>query len=142
MERKKIEERLLSKEQEIASLEEKIKAARVYIQALRDVLTLPAVEDGDGSSGTALRSGSAVAEARQVILDRRTPLHVNEILDALGKGATRQAKASLTSSIAAYVRRGEIFTRTAPNTFGLFELGHETADSDDVREPPADFGPP
>jgi hypothetical protein len=27
--------------------------------------------------------------------------------------------------LAAYVRRGEIFTRPSPNTFGLLELGHD-----------------
>lgn len=139
-ERKKIEDRLRKKEQEIAALEEKTKAARVYIQALRDILKMLDKDTDEGPDAeTTLRPGSAVADARQVILNRRAPVHINEILEALGREATREAKASLTSSLAAYVRRGEIFTRPAPNTFGLAELGHETVD-DETPEPPAEFG--
>lgn len=38
------------------------------------------------------------------------------------------------------MRRGEIFSRPAPNTFGLLELGHSgSAESDDVQPPPG-FG--
>jgi hypothetical protein len=141
-ERKKIEDRLRKKEQEVGALEEKLKAARVYVQALRDILKmLGADSDDTADAETVLRQGSAVAEARQVILNKRSPVHINDILEALGREATREAKASLTSSLAAYVRRGEIFTRPAPNTFGLAELGHETTD-DEGPEPPADFGKP
>ncbi|WP_394888011.1 hypothetical protein ACG873_23310 [Mesorhizobium sp. AaZ16] len=141
-ERKKIEDRLRKKEQEVASLEEKTKVARVYIQALRDILKMLASDADDNTDAeSVLRPGSAVAEARQVILNKGAPVHINDILQALGREATREAKASLTSSLAAYVRRGEIFTRPAPNTFGLAELGHETTE-EEVAEPPPDFGRP
>ncbi|MEQ8328675.1 MAG: hypothetical protein RIE84_15485 [Parvibaculum sp.] len=138
-ERKAVEDRLRKKEQEINALEEKIKAAKVYVQALRDILKLLDGGDNSPKSESILKSGSAVAQARDVILEKGVPVHINEILDALGKGDTREAKASLTSSLAAYVRRGEIFTRPAPNTFGLVELGHTTADSA-PSEPPTNFG--
>ncbi|ESX26199.1 MULTISPECIES: hypothetical protein [unclassified Mesorhizobium] len=142
-ERKKIEERLRKKEQEVASLEEKTKVARVYVQALRDILKMLATDGDDNNTDaeTVLRTGSAVADARHVILKKRAPVHINEILEALGREATREAKASLTSSLAAYVRRGEIFTRPAPNTFGLAELGHETIE-EEAAEPPPNFGRP
>ena len=138
-ERKKIEERLRKKMQEIGALEDKLKAARIYVQALQDILKLVDREDGEAKPESVLKAGSAVAQARDVILERSVPVHINEILDALGKDATREAKASLTSSLAAYVRRNEIFTRPAPNTFGLVELGHETND-ENPPEPPPNFG--
>ncbi len=139
-ERKKIEERLRKKEMEVSTLEEKIKTSKVYVQALRDILKMLGSEDEpDGDAEATLRSGSAVDQARRVILDRREPTHIDEILAALGKDATREAKASLTSSLAAYVRRREIFTRPAPNTFGLSELGHGPSD-DPAVEPPVNFG--
>ena len=50
-------------------------------------------------------------------------MYLDELLGALGKLVTRETKASLTSSLAAYVRKNEIFTRTAPSTCGLVELG-------------------
>jgi len=138
-ERKKIENRLQKKEQEINALEEKIKAARVYVQALRDILKMLDDELSEANPESILRPGSAVAETRLAILHKGAPLHINDILSILGKKVTRESKASLTSSLAAYVRRNDIFTRPAPNTFGLIELGHETVE-DSTIEPPENFG--
>jgi len=49
-------------------------------------------------------------------------MHVMDILKAMGREPTRESRASLSSSLAAYVRRGEVFTRSKPNTFGLAEF--------------------
>ena len=139
-ERQKVEERLRKKEQEIQVFEEKIRSGRVYVQALRDVLKLLSEdEEADETPETVLRPGSAVAQARKVISERGEPVHVNELLAALGRKVTRESRASLTSSLAAYVRRGEIFTRPAPNTFGLIDLGHHTPE-EPKNEPPQGFG--
>jgi hypothetical protein len=147
--RHKIEERLQRKEAEIQALEEKVKAARVYVQALRDVLRMlePGAGEKDESQPAAtsgadivLRSGSAVAQAREIILARGIPVHIGELLVAQGREVTRESRASLTSSLSAYVRRGEIFTRPAPNTFGLIELGHIGSGELDLSEPPHGFG--
>jgi len=139
-EKAKIKDRLQKKEQEIHGLEEKIRAARVYIQALRDVLKLLDDEPSDSAVQTVLKAGSAVAKAREVIRGEGRPVHINELLEALGKEVTREGRASLTSSLAAYVRRGEIFTRPAPNTFGLIELGHNALLEEVAAEPPPGFG--
>lgn len=53
----------------------------------------------------------------------------------MGRPLTSQNKISVGGSISNYVRRGEIFIRTAPNTFGLVGMTPEVADV-----PPADFG--
>lgn len=143
-EREAIEQRLRRKEAEIQSLEDKLRAARTYVQALRDVLNL--LSKGVGASATqpqsetVLRPGSAVALAREVILARGKPVHINELLEAQGKEASRENRASLTSSLSAYVRRGETFTRPAPNTFGLVELAQTTASQGNT--PPEGFGVP
>jgi hypothetical protein len=140
-ERRKIEERLRKKEEEIRELEARIRDARVYVQALQDVLRiLPRASERNIRAG-ALRPGSGMAKVREFILEKRRPGHVSELLEALGRPATRQARASLSGSLAAYVRKGEIFTRPSPNTFGLIELGHENeADANPDNEPPAGFG--
>jgi hypothetical protein len=138
--RKKIEEKLRKKQQEVEALAEQIKAARIYIQALQDVLKmLPKAPDPSISAEAVLRTGSAVAQARDVILEKRQPVQILELLQAMDKEPSRENRASLTSSLAAYVRRGEIFSRPAPNTFGLIELGHRTMDVG-PDEPPAGFG--
>lgn len=142
-ERARIEERLRRKESEIQGLEEKLKAGRVYVQALRDVLRLLDKDEPSPPSleepVDALRSGSSVALARDVILRNGGPMHVNDILVAIGKEPSRETQASLIGSISAYVRRGKIFTRPAPNTFGLLELGH-AGESREEGGPPPGFG--
>ncbi len=138
--RQKIADRLRKKEAEMQGLEDKLRVGRVYIQALQDVLKMLDQDGEQGTNGDAvLKAGSAVAQARDLILASRAPMHLNSLLEAMGKEATREAKASLTSSLAAYVRRGEIFTRPAPSTFGLLELGHDD-EAELATEPPAEFG--
>jgi hypothetical protein len=136
-EREIIQDRIRKKEQEIQWLEEKIRAARIYVQALQDVLKVMDGAQKEGESG--LKPGSNVAQARELILRRGAPVHINDLLTGLGKEVTRETRASLTGTIAAYVRRGEIFSRPAPNTFGLIELGHTTTVEEHL-EPPPGFG--
>ena len=143
-ERSVIEAQLAKKEAEVLLLEEKLKSARIYVKALQDVIKeihrdTSSVESVEVESEVALRKGSAVAKAREVIVSRGAPIYIDDLIKALGREITRETKASLTSSLAAYVRKGEIFTRPAPSTFGLIELNHyeieETQDG-----PPPGFG--
>lgn len=145
-ERKKVEERLRKKQAEIAALEDKLRSAKVYVAALHDVLKILGGGD-DAEPGEAvgkLRAGSAVAQARDIILAKGEPVHLDDLIVTMGKPLTQSAKSSLVGSLAAYVRQNEIFTRTAPNTFGLIELGHDlshgTSTEDEEEEPPAGFG--
>jgi hypothetical protein len=140
-ERRKIEERLRKKEEEIREFEAKIRDARIYVQALQDVLKILPRESERNIRAGALRPGSGVAKVREFILEKGGAAHVTELLEALGRPATREARASLSGSLAAYVRKGEIFTRPSPNTFGLIELGHVNEDeANPDNEPPAGFG--
>lgn len=139
-ERSIIESKIKRKESEIQTLEKKLKAAKIYLQALRDIQRAIAKEgESDGSDGTLLRKGSAVAQAREVILMLGVPIHIDDLVKSIGKEVTRESKASLTGSLAAYVRRDEIFTRPAPNTYGLKELNHFEVDRMS-EEPPHSFG--
>lgn len=139
-ERGKIADQIRKKEREIESLEERLKTARVYLHAFRDVLKMLDTAPASGSGAAALKPGSAVAQARDAILRARKPLHITALLGALSKEDNRESRASLASSLAAYARRGEIFIRSAPNTFGLSELGHEAIKVPDEVVPPAGFG--
>jgi len=139
-ERKAIHEKLKKKEQEIQILEEKLRAARIYVQALQDVLKLVHPDSPPDTGESAMKSGSAVAKAREIIIQRGKPININDLIEAMGKAVTRESRASLTSSIAAYVRRGDTFTRPAPNTFGLVELGHTGPSEQPTHQPPHGFG--
>ena len=138
-ERRHIEGMIEKKEQEIQDLEDKIKEASVYLQALRDVLKkFPREGSSEELPTSSLRPGSMVAEARDLILLAGKPMHVDELLKAKGKPLTRDNRTALGGSLSAYVRKGTIFTRVAPNTFGLMEL--DTTASVKGAEPPAGFG--
>lgn len=134
--RRQIEGMIEKKEQEIQELEVSIKDARIYLQALKDVLKKFPKASPSEEAATSLRPGSIVALARENILSARKPLHVDEMLRMQGKELTRDNRTALGGSLSAYVRKGSIFTRSAPNTFGLVELEHQTA----PEEPPPDFG--
>lgn len=134
--RRRIEERIRQKEQEIRDFEAKANELRVYVSALQDVLKMIPRENTD--SDVALRSGSSVMEARDALRRAGKPMHISKILEAIGRDVNRNNRASLSGSISAYVRRGEIFTRPEPNTFGLVEFQNVTTEDED--EPPDDFG--
>jgi hypothetical protein len=112
-------------------------AALAYIQALQDTLKSLPREVTEAGAGKIFRRGSTVARTREMILAANRPLHISEILSGLGRPNDHNARASLSGALGAYVRRGEVFTRPRPNTFGLVELGHTEVSED---EPPADFG--
>ena len=121
---KKIEDRIRRKEVEIQEFEGKIREGNAYIQALQDAIKLFSRDDSIPAE-TKLRPGSAVGEAREVILKAGRPLHISKILEAMGRMVDRKGRIGLSGSISAYVRRGEIFTRPAPNTFGLVRMVNE-----------------
>ena len=142
-ERKKIEDRIRKKEAELQELEMQIREGRVYVQALQDVLKMLPKDTRESDSGTdeptALRDGSLASMARESILKLGKAAHVSELLTAIGKEDTRENRTSLSGTLAAYVRKGEIFTRPAPNRFGLVELGH-IQQATNLAHPPDDFG--
>lgn len=141
-ERRKIEERIRKKELELQELEIQVREGRVYIQALQDVLKMLPKEAKDSESVTegpiALREGSLASMARDAIMKIGKPAHVSELLAEMDKDDTRENRTSLSGTLAAYVRKREIFTRPAPNRFGLIELGHTPKKG--ALHPPDDFG--
>jgi len=115
--------RMEKKQEEIFSLESQLREAKSYLQALEDTIKmLPREGLNEGQADSLLRPNSTIAKARDAILAASRPLHIQEILGAVGKPSTKEARAALSGSLASYVRRNEIFTRTAPNTFGLIEV--------------------
>jgi hypothetical protein len=137
--REDFQRRIEKKQQEIRDLELKIAEARAYIQALQDTAKLlPRNGTNSVERQPDLRPGSIIAKAREAIRKHGKPVYISELLEAVGLTNSKKHKTSLSGSLAGYVRRNEIFTRPAPNTFGLKELGHFSEDS--RSEPPDGFG--
>jgi len=134
-----LQKRIEKKELEIRDLEKQLAAAQAYLQALQEtVRMLPKEPRGlQTAPAQVLRPGSGVAKAREAILKAGKPLHITELLKAIGRPVDKNNRVSLSGSLSGYVKRNEIFTRPAPNTFGLIELNHSQMPED---EPPEDFG--
>ena len=132
--------RIDRKSQEITELESQIREARSYMQGLQDVLKLiPRDNSDEKKTEHVLRPNSDMAKARDYLKKTGKAVYVGDILDGIGKGDTKPNRLSLSGSLGDYVRRGEIFTRPAPNTFGLAEFENEKA-AEAMSEPPENFG--
>ncbi len=140
--RAELEKRIQKRREEISALKVKVREAEVYISALEEALrVLPREGINNGNAGDVLRQGSNAALAREAILLAGRPMHLVELLKAMKKDSTRASRTGLSGSLAAYVRKGEIFTRPAPSTFGLVELtGGVLTAPGPAKEPNADFG--
>jgi hypothetical protein len=131
------------KQQEIDDLELRLRDARVYLQAVQDSMRLlPRENSLNDDPPKELRPGTLVAKARDAIRSVGRPVHIADLLKMLGKPIDKNNRVSLSGSLSAYVRNGQIFTRPAPNTFGLIELTgniseNEITSEDDI---PANFG--
>jgi hypothetical protein len=129
------------KQQEITQLELQAREARAYIQALQDSMKfLPREGSPIISSEHSLRPDSALARAREAIKTAGTALPIAEILKAIGKPQDKKNRVSLAGTLSSYVRAGKVFTKTAPNTFGLLEFGSAQPDIGEADDLPEEFG--
>lgn len=120
--RVELQKRIEKKQAEIREHEEMIRQAQSYIQGLQDTLKL-IPKDGDvGEPDAAFRHGSNVAKARDALRAAGRPLHITEILKAIGQPTDKKHRLALGGSISSYARRDKVFKKVAPNTFGLIEL--------------------
>jgi len=133
--REELQKRIDKKEEELHELELKIREGESYIQALQETMKLLPRE---GTSEFTLRPGTNLARARDAIKGAGRPLHITEILSAMGQENSKDKRLALSGTISAYVRKNEVFTRPAPNTFGLYELNPKNGIQSD--EPPEGFG--
>jgi TolA-binding protein len=134
--REQVQRKIDQKQQEIRELQAKIRDAEIYIQALQELNRVLPKEANGSQPEQKLRKGSLVYQAREAIKAAGHPVHISDLLRMLGLPVDKKRRASLSGSISGYARRGEIFTRPEPNTFGLLELKSQP------QEPSADFGLP
>lgn len=106
---------------QITQLQAEAEKKAIYIEAQQDMLKLM----NKPFAPVTLRAGSDPEKVRNLLLTVETPLHVDMILQKLGK--TASAKPSLVGSLNAYSNDGKIFTKPAPNTFGLLEKDYANA---------------
>lgn len=118
--------RIEKKRTEVEAMRTALRLEERYLEAMLDAYKiLP--RSGEDTNGTGrpsnLRSGSNTAKAYEALKRAGHPLHVKDLVEAMGQKITRQSTQSIASSVRAYVVKGEIFTKPAPNTYGLVEFG-------------------
>ena len=131
--RKKLEEKITKKREEIAALERMIGEANSYLLALQDTLKMIPKTSDAASAALSLRPGTDIAKSYDALKQAGTPLQINDLLKKMGREVNKSNRVSISGSINGYVRRGLIFSKTAPNTFGLLEF-------ESGNEPPEEFG--
>jgi len=136
--REQFQKMLDRKHQEIQGLELQLEKAKAYIEALQDSMRLLPKLPSD--SEVTLRPGTALAKTRDVLKVSGKPMHITEILRALNLPVDKSHKLSLSGSLSTYVRNSEIFSRPAPNTFGLIEMNNKGSGELGVEDLPEDFG--
>jgi hypothetical protein len=133
--KRKLEGKIAEQQEKIRELEIALLQSKAYLSGLVDSLKLIPGDVVESTVPT-LRDGSDLAKVRDILKVERKPLHVDDLLNKLGKELTKNNKGSLVGSLGAYVKRGAIFTRPGPNIFGLVEFEA----SENSVEPPGDFG--
>lgn len=121
-----------------AEIEAKLIEARTYVKAFKDALKYVSKGDTASSSTAAVRIGGDVDLTIKKLKSTNNPMHVVAILEALGKESTNKTRKALSAQLNAYQRQGRIFTRTAPNTFGLIEWSTAVKESDSEGEDPSE----
>ncbi len=132
--RDKFEKRLREKEQEIAELENKIREARIYVQALQDSMRFLPKEESGGVEKPTFRHGSITQKTYEVLKGSNKPMHSKEILSALDLEINRHNLSTLRGSIGAYIREGKIFFSPSPGTIGLIGVPYSQTEESKKKE--------
>ena len=154
---KKLQGQIKRKEKEIQQLEcdrqelgMKIREAHAAIKALEEVKKHLPKGEVDENPALSLRRGKSIAKIYDILKQSGSPMHIKDILAALGKKTDKKSQQATGSQLNSYVRDERIFTRDTPNTFGLQEWGNtnvtspssEPAESAQTGLPLAEEGKP
>jgi hypothetical protein len=137
---KNLHDTLKVKEAQLAELEKEVNALRIAAKVLADESEKASTRrSGAKSRGTRLPTGTVATQPsmiRSVLLDKGEPLHVERIAAGIKKKYGLEFKPLyLTSIIYRIMKKGKLFRKEGPNTFGLLEWpGHHTVNAaDSVR---------
>ncbi len=133
----KIEQKIEKKKEEIIEHQSKIREAEVFIQAFQEALkVLPRVSPGLNGV-PAIRENSIAWKAIKALRLNGRAMKINKLLEACG--FPKEKKQSVSGTLAFYIRKGVVFTRPSPGTYGLVEFKAGTVALLDAG-PPHSFG--
>jgi hypothetical protein len=130
--RNELEKRLRKKRLEVEDKDNKIRRLEAeravclaVIAELEGLLRYLPKSPTEGGAERHLRVGSDVYKARETLILAREPLHIKDLLEKIGGDTGRNRRSSLSAQLSQYARKSEVFTKVAPNTFGLIDFGPE-----------------
>ena len=124
--RQELEKRIEKKKAEISELESKLREERAFLSGLQESLRFfPKDDSGDTKTEVVLRPGTDLYKTQEFLQKQGRPTYIADILRGIGKEVTKENRVSLSGNLSWYVRKGLIFTRPAPNTFGLIGMTEE-----------------
>ena len=146
--RTQIEKKIAAKTLEIVEIEGQLREAKAYIAGMQEALKLIPRDNSEvvleKSPEQSLRYGSDMAKAYTYLKSIGRPVYIDEILKGIGKEVNKENRSTVSGSLGNYARRNEIFTRTAPNTFGLvvFNSSEEISKGGELSDDsfPPNFG--
>jgi hypothetical protein len=106
-------------EVDIARLRAELVAARARLSSLRR--SIGALESRSDRGPDADDHDDPVLRVRSLIREAGRPLFIDDILRGLDRPISRDAREELRALLRPWLRRGEVFTRPRPSTFGLVE---------------------
>jgi hypothetical protein len=122
--RKKLEDKIRKEKQAADEERAALAEAMARLSGYREALKL-LEKDAEESSEPELRPGSELYRIREAMRLMGQPLTLAQMLETLGEQDNAGKRNSVRGSVGRYAREGKIFVQTAPNTFGLLELGHK-----------------
>ena len=123
--RAELQRRIEQERQKVADLQSQVERAEAFISGFEEAMKLvPAdVVESKRQGRHTPRSKSDVQKTKVYLIAVGHAMHISDILKAIGKEDTKRNRASLSSSLARYAPKGEVFRRDGPNEFSLIQPG-------------------
>lgn len=136
-----LQKQIEKKKVEISNCEHLLAMERGRLEGLENALRImtknpPSTEPSLFPAEKPPRAGTDVAKSMEALNLAGKPLHIDDLLRAIGKPVNKSSRISLAGSLAGYVRDGKWFTRTAPNTFGLIGMDLQNTTGEENPQKP------
>ncbi len=135
--RSDIERRIEKEKQKLLELRAQIDKSEHFVLGLQEALKFVPQDSHGPQQRAVLQPGSAVKKAEELLRQTGKPMHMTDIVKGIGNPVDSQP--SLVSSISRYVKKGVIFKRLGPNTYGLLEWDARAGQKIPIDLPPT-FG--
>src|SRR5262245_40584436 len=101
--------RIEKKRAEVEVMRQALRLEERYLEALLDSYKLlpRSGEETNGAGPSTFRKGSNTAKAYEALKRAGHPMHVKDLVEAMGQKVNRSTTQGLSSSLRAYVNKGE-----------------------------------